>query len=279
MTTPAPTFDNNAFAMLEALLQQWGLSSLSSDVRDMLTAGDTAEVIPIKLRQTEAYKTRFKGNADRIKAGLPALSEAEYLSTEASLRTIVRQNVGSGEYDTKDVMDKLLAANVNPQLLSDRFVQWQENWELQPQDVKDAWAAHGYTPRDALRAVMDPSVNDATLKRQASVYSIGAEAVKAFGDDRALDTTRLGQLADYGVSKDQAEKGYKDIAGRLDYEGFLARSAGMDLSLADQEDAALLGDQRAEQQRKKVLNTDEARFNENYLGTQQALGKSTAGSY
>lgn len=279
MTTPAPTFDNNAFAMLEALLQQWGLSSLSGDVRDMLTAGDTAEVIPIKLRQTEAYKTRFKGNADRIKNGLPALSEAEYLSTETALKDVVRRYVGSGEFDSQDNLQKWISSDLSPQELNDRLGMYQENWDMQPQAVKDAWAGHGFTPRDALRALMDPSVTETTLKRQASVYSIGAEAVKAFGDDRALDTTRLGQLADYGVSKDQAEKGYKDIAGRFEYEGFLARSAGMDLSLADQEDAALLGDQRAEQQRKRVINTDEARFNENYLGTQQALGKSTAGSY
>ncbi len=279
MTSPTPTFDNNAFTMLQALLDSWGLSSLLGDVRDMLTAGDSAEVVPIKLRETEAYKTRFKGNADRIKNGLPALSEAEYLATEASLRTIVRQNVGPGEDDTQERMGKLLAANVNPQLLSDRFGQWQENWELQPQGVKDAWAAHGLTPRDALRSVMDPSITDTALQRQTRVYSLGAESVKAFGDDRALNTERLGQLADAGVDRNEAEKGYRDIAGRFEYEGFLARTAGMDLTLAEQEDAALLGDQRADAQRRKVLNTDTARFEENYLGTQQALGKNKAGSY
>lgn len=279
MTSPAPTFDNNAFVMLEALLQEWGLSSLSGDVRDMLTAGDAAEVIPIKLRQTEAYKTRFKGNADRIKNGLPALSEAEYLATEASLRGVVRTYVGQGEYDGQDNLQKWISADVSPQELNDRMAMYQENWDLQPQLVKDTWAQHGLTPRDALRAVMDPNLTETELKRRAATYSIGAASVKSFGDDRALNAGRAEDLALAGVTKDRAEEGYRAIAGRYEYEGFLARSAGMDLTLAEQEDAALLGDQRAEQQRKKVLDTDDARFKENYLGTQTALGKNAAGSY
>lgn len=279
MTTPAPTFDNNAFTMLAALLEQWGLSSLSSDVQDMLTAGDSADIVPIKLRQTEAYKTRFAGNAQRIKNGLPALSEAEYLSTEASLRTVVRQYVGAGTYDTQDNLQKWISSDVSPQELNDRMGIYQDNWDLQPQSVKDAWASHGLTPRDALRAAMDPNVTETQLKRQAAQYSVGGAAVKAFGDDRALNADRAMDLADQGVTKDQAEKGYRDIAGRYEYEGFLARSAGMDLTLAEQEDAALLGDQRAENQRKKVINTDNARFQENYLGTQQSLSQSAAGKY
>jgi hypothetical protein len=279
MTTPTPTFDNNAFTMLQALLDSWGLSSLLGDVRDMLTAGDSADIVPIKLRETEAYKTRFKGNADRIKNGLPALSEAEYLTTEASLRDVVRRYVGQGEYDTQDNLQKWISNDFSPQELSDRLQMYQENWDVQPQQVKDAWASHGLTPRDALRALMDPTLTETALKRQASVYSLGAESVKAFGDDRALNTDRLGFLADSGVTQQDAEKGFRDVAGRQDYEGFLARSAGMNLSLEDQENAALLGDQRAEAQRKKVINTDTARFEENYLGAQQALGKNKAGSY
>lgn len=265
--------------MLEALLNQWGLSSLSVDVRAMLTAGDSAEVVPIKLRQTEAYKTRFKGNTQRIANGLPAMTEAEYLATETELRRTVQRFIGSGEFDTRENTEKWIAGDLSPQELNDRLGLYQENWDMQPLEVKDAWASHGFTPRDALRALMDPTVNETSLKRQAAVYSLGGASVKAFGDDRALDTDRLGELADSGVTRDVAEKGYRDIAGRLEYEGFLARSAGMNLDLEAQEDAALLGDQRAEMQRKKVLNTDTARYEENYLGTQSALGKDRAGSF
>ena len=274
-----PTFNNNAFTMLQALLNQWGLSSLYGDVQDMLTAGDSADVIPIKLRETPAYKTRFKGNLDRIKNGLPALSEAEFLSTEASLKNVVHRYVGSGEYDSQENLNKWISGDLSPQELNDRLSLYQENWNQQPLDVKDAWASHGLTPRDAIKALMDPSVTETTLKRNAQIYSLGAESVKAFGDDSALDQGRLGYLADAGVTRQTAEKGYRDIAAREDYEGFLAKTAGVRLGRKDQEDAALLGDQRAELQRKKVLNTDQARFEENYLGTQSSLSSNKSGSY
>lgn len=280
--TPAPlspTFDNNAFAMLKALLDGWGLSGLYGNVQDMLTAGDAAEVIPIKLRETDAYKTRFKGNLDRIKNGLPALSEAEFLATETSLKDVVRRYVGAGEYDSTENLNKWIASDLSPQELNDRFGLYQENWDMQPLEVKDAWASHGLTPRDALKALMDPSLSETTLKRQAAIYSLGAESVKAFGNDRSLNTDRLGYLADSGVTTQAAEKGYRDIAGRGEYEGFLAKTAGVDLTSEDQEDAALLNDQVAEQKRRKVLATDQGRFEENYLGTQSSLSRNTSGSY
>jgi len=275
----APDPYANAFTMLQALLQSWGLTSLAGDVRDMLTAGDSADVIPIKLRETEAYKTRFKGNLDRVKNGLPALSEAEFLATETSLKSVVRRYVGAGEYDSKENLDKWIASDLSPQELNDRLGLYQENWDMQPREVKDAWASHGLTPRDALRALMDPTLSETTLKRQAAIYSLGGAGVQAFGDDRTLDTDRLGFLADSGVSRDEAEKGYRDIAGRQEYEGFLAKTAGVEFGLRDQEDAALLGDQRAEQRRRKILNTDTARFEENYLGTQSSLLDDRSGSY
>lgn len=275
----APTFDNNAFAMLKALLDQWGLSTLYGTVQGMLTSGDSADVIPIKLRETEAYKTRFAGNLQRIKNGLPALSEAEFLATEASLKDVVRRYVGAGEYDSQDNLNKWIANDLSPQELNDRLGLYQQNWDQQPYEVKQAWADHGLTPRDALKALMDPSVTETTLKRQASIYSLGAESVKAFGDARALDTERLGFLADSGVTQQDAQRGYRDIAARQDYEGFLARTAGTELSQVDQENAALLGDQQAQKKREQVLNTDKGRFEENYLGTQTSLARNAAGKY
>lgn len=293
MTTP--TFDNNAFAMLQALLDSWGLSSLSGDVRDMLTAGDSAEVIPIKLRETETYKKRFAGNLQRVKNGLPALSEAEFLATEASLKNVVRRYVGAGEYDSQENIDKWISNDLSPQELNDRLGIYQEDWEQKKNlriptydaagnqigwtTVEEAWAANGLTPRDALRSLMDPSITETTLKRQGAVYSLGAAQLQAFGDRSQLNTERLGFLADSGVTKSDAQEGYREIAGREQYEGFLARTAGTSLSLEDQENAALLKDQGAEQKRRKVLATDEARFAENYLGTQSSLMRNTGGQY
>ena len=275
----SPTFDNNAFEMLRALLEQWGLSSLHNDVRDMLTAGDSEEVIPLKLRETQTYKERFSGNAARIKAGLPALSEAEYLATESRLKTVVRRYVGSGEYDTKANLDKWIGGDLSPNELNDRMQVYQDKYLAWGDLERQAWASHGLTPAEAIKSIMDPSVTETTLKQKANVYALGAASVQAYKDDRALNVDRLGKLVNAGVTSDKATDGFREVAGRQEYEGFLARNAGIDLTREDQEDAALLNDTAARKKREKVLATDQAKYSENYLGGISALGRKADGSY
>lgn len=275
----SPTFNNNAFEMLRSLLRQWGLASLEGDVRDMLTAGDTEDVIPIKLRETKAYKERFAGNAARTKNGYAALSEAEYLATEDRLQTVIRRYVGSGTYDTKANLEKWISSDVSPQELNDRMVIYQEAYQRWGQMERDAWANQGFTPADAIKALMDPKVDENTLKRNAQIYSLGAASVQAYRDDRALDRTRLDRMASAGVSADEALRGYREVAGREQREGFLARIYGEQLTREEQEDAALLGDQQAEQKRRRVIRSEQGKFDENYMGGQAQAARSVAGSY
>lgn len=275
MTTP---FDN-AFTMLTAILQQWGLTSLTNVVRDMLTAGDSQDVIPLKLRETEQYKARFAGNTARMKAGLPVLSEAEYLSTETAMREVISRNLGTGTYDTPDNLVKWIGSNVSPQALQDRVTAYRKNYQVQPDWVKEAWASHGFTPAQAVAVMIDPSVTDTKLQRTLGTFALGSEALQAYKDSYDFNTDRLGQLADAGVTAEEARKGFQDVASRDQYEGFLGRTAGVQLTRQEQEDAELLSDAQAQQKRRKVLNTDQARFQENYLGGVNSLGRSPAGSY
>lgn len=286
----SPAYDN-AFTILQRVLQDWGLESLSGVVRDMLTAGDSQDVIPLKLRETEQYKKRFAGNEARRKAGLPALSEAEYLATETQLKSVVRRYVGSGTYDTMDNLTKWLGADVSPQEMNDRFQRWQQdyaskkNMPFQRPDgswttVGEAWAEAGLTPVDALKTLMDPSVTEGSLKRAGTVYALGAEAAKAYRDTSALNVQRLGQLADAGVTDtDDTRRAFQDIGSRAQYEDFLARSQGEQFDREDQEDAELLGDQNKAQQRRKILGRAQGEFGDNYLGGVGTFGKQTAGQY
>ncbi len=273
MTQP----QQSALAMLQSLLHEWGLDSLSTTVRDMLTAGDPAEVIPIKLRETQQYKTRFAGNVERMKRGLPVLSEAEYLATEQQLRNQVRRYVGSGVYDTKDNLDKWMSADVSPQELNDRLGLYQSRYLQQPQSVRDAWSNLGYTPADAIKVMMDPGVDETKLRRQADVYSLGGAAYESYGKIPSI--SRLAELVDRGADVDKARQQFSEVAARADREGFLARSANRQLTIADQEDAALLNNQEAERRRAQVLDEERARFAQGFLGGQQSVARNTSGSY
>lgn len=275
----APQDNSSALVFLRNLLSQWGLESLNDAVSDMLTAGDSADVIPLKLRETEPYKKRFAGNYDRMRAGLPALSEAEYLSTEASLRDVVRRYVGAGTYDSRENLQKWIGNDVAPQELNDRMQTYRDNFMVQPDWVKAAWSAQGYTPADAIRAVIDPSVTETTLRRQLGSYALGSEAVQAYKDTNALNVDQLGRYADAGVTVQDARQGFGRVASREQHESLLANLSGEQLTRTDQEEAELLGNETAAQKRRRVLDTEQGRFAENYLGTTGVFGRDRSGSF
>jgi hypothetical protein len=265
--------------MLEAVLRQWGLESLGSVVRDMLTDGDSPDVVPLKLRQTKQYQERFSGNLKRQKAGLPALSEAEYLGTEATYKSILRQYVGAGTYDSKDQLDKFFESNVSAAELNDRMQSYSEFYQAKPQAVKDAWAGEGFTPADAIRTIMDPTVTEVDLKRRLSAFSISAEAFNAYSD-YDLDRGRLERLADQGVTADDARKAFNDVATRDQEDARIAARAGTQLGRTELEDEALGLDGQAARKRRDVYEQEENRFKQNYLGTQEgALGREAQGRY
>jgi hypothetical protein len=74
MTTPE---NQSAFDLLRAQLAQWGIGQLATDVQGYLTGGLDANQALLKLRETDAYKARFAGNALRLAKGLAPLSEGE----------------------------------------------------------------------------------------------------------------------------------------------------------------------------------------------------------
>lgn len=277
MTTPS--FDNNAFEMLREQLRQWGLDSLTEAVRGMLIAGDSGDVIPVKLRQTAEYKERFSGNELRRRAGYAALSEAEYLSIEGSYKSIIRQYVGGGTYDTKDNFEKWFGSNTSPVELNARFEDYQAEYNARPQAWKDMWAANGFTPQDAIRVVADPGVTEADLKRKLSSYSITGEAFNAY-KGYEFDLDRADQLASYGVTAEQARKGFQDVAQRQRNDESLFRMAGDETNRAELENEALLNDQGVGARRRRAIDQEQARFSENYLGTGQgALSRQSSGQY
>jgi len=98
-----------AESYLTDLLSQYGLDELIPTVSGLIKEwGTNTNIIVSRLRQTDAYKTRFKGNADRIKNGYNALSEAEYLSSEDAIKSTMRKYGLTGDYYSRDKLATLI---------------------------------------------------------------------------------------------------------------------------------------------------------------------------
>ena len=122
----------SAFNILKTEFSKYGLGSLVENIKSLLTNGTPASEFSLKLQETPEYQKRFAANADRIKAGLSALTPAQYIAMEDQYQSLMRNYGLPASYYTKDDIgtqagfQKLLASDVSAAELEDRIATAQQ---------------------------------------------------------------------------------------------------------------------------------------------------------
>lgn len=235
----------DAYAMLSALFESYGLGSLASTIFDYVKKGMSADSISIALQQTPEYKQRFAANEERKKKGLPVLSPAEYLSTEASYRQLMRQaGLPEGFYDQPSDFTTFLGKDVSPTELKGRVDLAAQATVLASPQLKDAlYAMYGIDDAHITAYFLDPDRAMTSIQKTAAAAQIGAEALK-----RGLQISgHAEQYAAAGVSAEQAAQAYGTIAQQLPGYEVLSHQYGMNVNQEALE-AAVFGAQTPEQQ-------------------------------
>lgn len=263
---------DDAFALLSSYLNEWGLDGMDASTVEILIEGYSPEVAVLRLRETPEYKQRFKANDARIKAGLPALSPAEYIANEREYQSTLREyGLPQTFYDDRKDFENWLAADVSPQEIRDRAQTARAAYIDSSQGVRDQWQKlYGLSPGDAVAAFLDPDRALGALQRKAQAATISAEATSAFRDPYQLTTQRAEQLADAGVNQAQAQAGFRDVASRLQRDQMLGRMAGENFTQTEAENEVLLNDASAAAERDKIYAAEQGRFQQNYLPTTSA---------
>jgi hypothetical protein len=268
---------SDAFSIVRTMLAQWGLSSLEQHVATMLQDGDPQEIVVAKLRDTQEYKTRFAANAQRMAKGLAPLSEGEYIATEQSYREVMRSyGLPQGFYDSQDDFQRFLAADVSPQEMRDRVVLAAERYQGADEGTKRQFTRFGFTPGEAVASILDPDAALPVLRQKITAASIAAEAAASFGNDQRLTTDRALELAQQGVTEEQARRGFGELGARAERDKGLAALAGYTLSDKDLEDEALLG--RRSRARERSLAQEQATYRGGYVGQETGLQQGSKGS-
>lgn len=272
MTTPADNSYNDAFEMLKSKLAEWGIEDLDDATINILVQGYSPEVAQLALQDTPQYKARFKANDQRIKAGLPALSPAEYVQTERAYQSTLREyGLPEGFYDSHDDFTKWLAADVSPDEVKQRATVARQAYIDASPEVKDQWQQlYGLTPGDAVAAFLDEKTAVNLLSKRAQATSVAAEAERAFRGNYQLSRGRAEELVNEGVNQETAQQGFSDVASRLDRDQFLGRLAGVDFTRKEAEDEVLVNDASAKAERERIYNAEKGRFGQNFLGTTPA---------
>jgi hypothetical protein len=284
----------SAYNILRMEFEQYGLGSLVTDIKDLLVNDIPTSEFGLRLRGTDAYKTRFKANEARIAAGLSALSPAEYVALEDQYQNVMRNYGLPATYYTKDStgkqvgFEKFIAGDVSATELEDRISTAQKRVINANPEVSSALKAFypDIQNGDILAYVLDPSQGLENIKRKVTAAEIGGAAMtpKDASGKQILSTSeaRAMQLAGYGVDKAQATQAYSAIGSGLLRGSELAAIYGQGpytQTTAEEEVFKLSGQTEAEKQRKKITGLEKAAFGGQTGLTSGALARDRAGGY
>lgn len=269
----------DAFKLLEDTFTSYGLSSLVPKIRELMVGvkdpatGKLQQIGPneaiILLRETPEYQARFAGNAMRVKQGLNAYSEGEYLQAENEISSLMKM-YGVQNLATRDRMASLIGNNVNQKDLNTRLNLAVYN--VQNADPTVLAALRTYYPKvsqtDLLSYFLAPEETLPDLERRVTAAEIGGAAMmQGFKTDTGLPSvqmTRAEELARAGVTGDKALKGYGEVAGLLPtatkLSGIYGKQTGTTYGQTELENQYLLSSSEAAQRQRELNKLEVASF-------------------
>lgn len=230
---PAQT---SARALIQQMLDQWGLGQLAGMAWGLITQDATTDEIAYQIRQTQEYKVRFIGNEQRIKMGKRPLSEAEYISNEEAYGAATRQYLGhlGEEMYGQQEYAHWIAGDVSPAELAQRLQARAEYVQAAPEDQRAFFAYQGIDDKAALAAFLDPHKALPLIQRQLDQARLGGAASRA---GLNLTASQADHLAQIGVSLNDATSGFTRIAAAQQLLTALPGEAGTTIT----QDEALAG--------------------------------------
>jgi hypothetical protein len=207
----------NARAIFASIFQQYFnrpgddrfVTDLTKFVEDSISKGYTADTISALLPQTEAYKERFKGNKGRLEAGLAAYSPGEYLQAEDTYAEILnRFNLGglATRDQFADLISNRKSASEVADLVQNVYFRIQNADSVLRQQLNTLKIGAGLTDADLAQALLSGKEGAQTLKQKIAGAEVGAEAAT-----RGLSAIRAQNLANLGVTREQARTGFEAI--------------------------------------------------------------------
>lgn len=278
----------SAYQILSDTFKGYGLETLVPTIQGLIEAKTPYSEGLIRLRQSDAYKTRFAGNQGRIQRGLAAYEPQEYLAAEETYREIFAQNNLEGLM-TQDTFSKLIGGAVSPVEAQDRiakvFSKIDNADDTLKTELSKQFSLYGVGDSTKQRAEVATALlmgQEASqmLERRLAKAQIGAGAALA---RYQVDATKVEdlqkQFESAGVSDvyGTAKTGFTTLAEVAPTTQKLASiygDTGADLT-KELEQEAFFG--LASQRRKKLEQQEKAAFAGQAGTTQVSLARGIAG--
>jgi hypothetical protein len=302
-TTPTTsTAKVDQIAAISALLSSYGLGDLTGSITEAVQKGYSNDTIQLIMQDPNskdplavAFQTRFSGNKARFTAGKPVLSPGEYLAAERTYSQVL-QSYGVGTLATKATMSTFIAGDISAAEVADRVGLAIDRVKNADPFTKAALAEYypSLNQTDIVSAILDPAEGLPALKRKVQIAEIGGAAaiqglktglVSTSGTAAGLENVTTGALgaealASFGISKEEARKGYQTVASIAPRAEFLSSiSTGEDYTRLQAEQEAFLGLASAKRARESISAQEEGRFKGQSGLTKTTLTNKGAGQF
>ena len=196
---------------LASFLRSYGLDAQDTVdaawgfIQDNPTLADNDTLLVNATRETETYKKRFAGNAERVRKGLPELNPATYLQYEEAYRQNLRASgMPVGFYDTEADFAKFIGADVEPSELKLRLDKgYRAVTQADPQVVAELKRLYMVDDSTLAAFFIDPGKARDIVIRQSEAAQISAAARRQA--NMALTAAEAEQLSVQGVSPEEAQ--------------------------------------------------------------------------
>lgn len=196
----------------KSLLEQYGVGELWNDYSDLITKnGYDSQTAMLAMQSLPSWTNRFWGNKDRLAKGLPVLSPAEYLATEAQYKQVmITAGIDKLVYSNNKYLGDLMGMDVSPYETKQRLDAARVQLESTDTFVLDQLKTRfGLTTGDIILHMLDPKVASSVIASKVASAQVNAEAARqGFG----LSVSEADQLESFGVTQDQARVGFSEVA-------------------------------------------------------------------
>jgi hypothetical protein len=263
--------NRDAFAIIKGVFLQYGLGDLGATIETLMREGYGPEEATLALktdsRYNAAYIKRFKGNETRRAAGLNVLKEAEYLALENSYNETLKaygleSYFGIDSTTKQSAMADIIGKDISAVEFGSRVSTAVDRVSKADAATKKAFNDfYGIGETDLVKYFLDPAKSLVDLKEKATTAEIGGAALSQAGLTSSLASAQ--ELARYGVSREQAQLGYGQIAEDLPTAGSLGRiygESGITYNQADAESAQFKGLASAKRKKEQLTQLERNQF-------------------
>jgi len=262
-----------------------GLGFTSSQINELLpqvtqwqSIYTPTQIVTDLLSTTTVYKQRFAANETRIKNGLAPLTPSQYLASEESYRSVLKDAMlPSGFYDSSDDFAGFIGQDTSPAEIktrADAAARAVNNTD--PAYTKALRDIYGIDEGMMTAFMLDPDRALPLVEKQAKAVEFGTAAVK-----QGLQATSMGeQFAQRGPTTGySADQGYSAIAGLLPTAQTLGSIYGDNYDQATAEQEVFGGLESAKRKRQKLGQMETSTFSGQSGLSAGALKKNSEGSF